>query len=62
MNVMVGLAGGAIAIAEAGIIGWLTHRWLLAHAPGLAAWIPRDGGAVLGLLAGAATVARWAVG
>jgi hypothetical protein len=54
--------GAVIVIAEAGIAGWLMHRWLIDRAPGVAAWIPRDGGAVLGLLFGAGIVAGWVVG
>lgn len=59
MNTLVPIAGAAIVIAEAGITGWLIHKWLLDRAPGVAVWVPRDGGAVLGLLVGAATVATW---
>lgn len=62
LKLLVIFAGAAITMAEAGIIGWIVHRALLDHAPGLAAWIPRDGGAILGLLAGGAIVAAWAVG
>ena len=55
------VAGAALVMAEAGILGWIVHRWLVDHAPGMAAWIPRDGGAVLGLIVGAGIVASWAV-
>lgn len=56
------VAGAALQMAEAGVIGYLLHRMLLDQVPGVAAWIPRDGGAVLGLAIGAAIVASWAVG
>lgn len=62
MNSLVIAAGAAIVLAEAGMTGWLAHRWLARQAPGIAAWIPRDGGAVVGFLAGAGILARWAVG
>lgn len=59
LNALVAIAGAAIVLGEAGITGWFIHKWLLDHAPGVAAWIPRDGGAVVGLLAGAGIVATW---
>lgn len=59
---LVVITGAAITLAEAGVIGLLVHRWLLDHAPGVAAVMPRDTGAVLGLLVGAGIVAGWAVG
>lgn len=62
LQILVVGIGAALVIAKLGIMGWLAHGALLKHAPGIAAWIPRDGGAALGLAAGAGIVALWAVG
>lgn len=56
---LVTLAGAAIVIAATTILGFRLHSLLLQRAPGLAALIPRDGGAIAGLVLGLATVAGW---
>lgn len=61
LEFLVVVTGAGIVITAMMVKGYLLHRWLLKHAPGLAAWIPRDGGAGLGLLVGAALVLRWAL-
>lgn len=61
LGFIVVVTGAALVMAKLAIIGWLAHVALLKHAPGLAAWIPRDGGALLGWLFGAGIVAHWAL-
>jgi hypothetical protein len=62
LEVLVIVAGAGVVIGGLMVKGYLLHRWLLKHAPGLAAWIPRDGGALAGLAIGVALVFGWAVG
>jgi len=49
------LAGAAITIASAMVAGLRLERWLA----GYVTWVPQDSGAVLGLVVGLVTVARW---
>lgn len=51
------LAGAGITIASAMVAGLRLERWL----SGYVRWIPRDVGAVSGLIVGIALVARWLV-
>lgn len=54
------VAIGAVVIVSAhAITGYRLHRWMLDNAPGLAALIPRDGGAILGIAAGLLAIWWW---
>lgn len=62
LKALVVAIGAAIVIGGCMVKGYVLHQWALRYAPGIAAWIPRDGGAIVGALLGVSLVTLWAVG
>lgn len=58
-ELLVAAIGAVIVIASTMVTGWRLHVWALRH--GFGAWLPKDTGAIAGLVVGAITVARWIV-
>jgi hypothetical protein len=51
--------GAVLVIAHAMVGGYKLHLVVIAHAPGIAAYLPRDAGAIAGLALGVLTVVAW---
>jgi hypothetical protein len=59
MKLLVLTLGICLHMAGTMAMGYRLHRLVERYAPGIAAWIPPDGGAILGFVAGAGLLAWW---